>query len=338
MKQLRKREKIPAEAAEEVKAKPEKKEKSEGYVLKKNTAMKVLRCILWLLLLFVFVRGVFSIFRQDKEQQVEALIRDFKQNYSTFTNQNEEVMAFAQNFAKEYFTYETRGEEAYKARLASYVSEDFFAKSVFDFKADAEVVYAKAYRLEDYSENQKDVYVLLEVAYTKHMLEDGKAYQTKSETSLITLKVPVYCQEAAYAVECVPMIVTDANNLEAYTAGEYSGTSLPETQQAAMETFIGNFLKAYVEQDASIISYYLDSAVDKTLFAGLDGRFMFAGLEGLKCYQLSNGDILCLAEYSVQDAVNDAKVLQKINISVKNTGEKYYITEMNTRIGNLNMN
>lgn len=338
LKQLRKREKIPVETADEVKEKPEKKEKSEGYVLKKNTAMKVLRWVLWLMLLFVFVRGIFSIFQQDKEQQVEALIRDFRQNYSTFTNQNEEVMAFAQNFAKEYFTYESRGEAAYKSRLASYVSKDFFEKSVLDFKANAAVSYAQAYRLEDYSEKQKDVYVLVEIVYTKQVLEEGQGYQTQTDTSLVTLKVPVYCQESAYVVECVPMIVTDANNLEAYAAEEYSGISLSETQQAAMATFIGNFLKAYVEQDASIISYYLDASVDKTLFAGLDGRFMFTGLESLKCYQLTNGDILCLVEYMVQDSVNDAKVLQKINISVKNVGEKYYITAMNTRIGNLNVN
>ncbi len=316
----------------------EKKTHDKGYILKKNIGMRVLRVLLWIILVFIFVRGIVAIFNSDKEAEMKRLIADFKVEYGNFTNQNNEVMAFAQNFVREYLTYEIKGEEDYKNRLKPYVSKTFLNDSLNDFKNSAAAVYVQAYRMEEYSPNQVDVYVLAEVEYYSRTLDnDAQSYVTNCSRSQIVLNVPVYISaEQSYVVENIPLPVTDSVYLEEFGIQEYSGTGLEDT--TAIKTSIENFLKAYFEQDESVINYYLDIGADKEKFSGLKGRFTFLGIDDLKCYQEPGADITCLVEFNIKDISNDAKLLQKINLSVRESGGKYYIKSMGTRTGNLNFN
>lgn len=314
-----------------------KKEKSKQYVMKKNTGMKVLRIILWLMLTFVFLRGIAAIFKPDKEEAVNQMISEFKENYNDFTSLNDEAMAFAQNFVREYLTYEIKGEEEYKNRLQPYVASGFFnSGAVNDFTATAEAVYVQAYRMEDYTDAQKDVYVLAKVAYTTRTLQEDQTYTTSTSTNQIVLKVPIYCEKGAYVVESLPLVVSDSVAIEKYAVSEYYGNSLPDAQAEAIKTSVENFLKAYFEQDASVINYYLASSADKDEFTGLDGRFTFAGIDSIKSYQGESG-IICLVEFKIKDTQNNAKLLQKVNFSIQENGGKYYIKSMDTRTGNLNI-
>lgn len=322
------------EKAEELKE--PKKSKSDAYVMKKNTGMKIMRVILWIILAFVFVKGIFSIFQRDKTEVMEQMIQDFKENYSDFTSQNEEVTAFAQNFVREYLTYEVRGEEEYKERLKQYVAANFFRESVLDFKASAEAIYVNAYRMEDYSGMQKDVYVQAEVQYVKRVLQqDGQTYTEEYSRKPITLKVPVYCAEGAYVIESVPLVVSDSVYLEQYAPEDYYNTAVSEEEAAAIRLSVENFLRAYCEQDKSVINYYLDSSADKSEFEGLEGRFTYQEISKIRSYQY-NGIIICLVEFKIQDKGNDAVMLQKINLTMRETGGKYYIESMDTRTGNIN--
>lgn len=318
------------------KEKKPQKQKSEQYVMKKNTTMRVLRVCLWGMLILVFIRGVVSIFQRNKEDVVDAMISDFKANYSEFTNRNEEVMSFAQNFVKEYLTYEARGEEEYKRRLQAYVAEDFWSSSVQDFRSAAKAVYVNAYRLEEYSQNQVDVYVQAEVEYTLQVRE-GESYTEETSRSPVTLKVPVYCTGGSYVVEGIPQFVSDTVKLSGYRADSYYGdASLSEEETDKIKTSIQNFLKAYLEADESVIYYYLDSGADKEKFKGLDGRFTLQSLEEIKCYKNAGSTaIVCLVSYKITDVQNNAVMLQKINLTMREAGGKYYIVTMDTRTGNL---
>lgn len=318
------------------KKKNQKGEKS-GYVMRKNTGMKVLRVLFWGMLAFVFVRGVVSILKPDKEEAVSRMISEFRSNYSDFTNQNNEVMSFAQNFVNEYLTYSIRGEEDYKRRLEPYVASSVLSSHINDLTAAADAIYVQAYRMEDYSQSQKDVYVLAEVEYTTRKLEADQTYTAVTSRNQLVLKVPVYCEGGAYIVENLPLIVSDAVNLEKYVAEEYYGTTLEDSKAAAVETSVQNFLKAYFEQDESVINYYLATSADKEAFSGLHGRFAFLGIDAIKSYQDAGGDIVCLVEFQVQDSENNVKMLQKINLAIQENGGRYYITAMNARTGNLNI-
>lgn len=317
--------------------KPRKEKKPKYYIMRKNTVMKVLRVIFWVMLIFIFIRGVITIFRPDKEDEVSRMISEFKENYNNFTNQNTEIMSFAQNFANEYLTYEARGEADYKKRLEPYMSSAVLSGHINDFAAAADAVYVQAYRMEDYSENQKDVYVLAEVEYTTRKLEADQTYTTATSRNELVLKVPVYCENGAYIVESLPLIVSDDVNLEKYLPEEYYGTTLEDSKAASVKTSVQNFLKAYFEQDESVINYYLAASADKTAFSGLHGRFAFIGIDTIKIYQDAGGDIVCLVDFQVQDTENDVKMMQTVNLTIQESGGKYYITAMNARKGNLNI-
>lgn len=315
-----------------------RKSRSEGYVMRKNGVMKILRICLWSMLIFISLKGVISIFQRDRAEVMEQMIRDFKANYSRFTNQNEEVMSFAQNFAKEYLTYSVRGEEEYKKRLKEYVAQNFFdSDAVLDFSAAAEAVYVQAYRMEDYTTSQKDVYVWADVEYTTRSMVDGASYTEKVTKETVTLKVPVYCQDGKYAVECIPMIVNDSIWLERYNPEKAYGDSLPDATVSAIETLVTNFLKAYCEQDESVIDYYLDASADKNVFNGLMGRMTFKEISDIRCYQ-GESDIVCIVSYKVKDTGNSATLLQKVNLTIVKSGQRYYIKTMDARIGNLKTN
>ena len=56
-----------------------KKEKDDSYVMKKNTGMRVLRAIFWLILFFIFFRGVVQIIKPDKVSEISRIINEFKE-------------------------------------------------------------------------------------------------------------------------------------------------------------------------------------------------------------------------------------------------------------------
>jgi len=318
-----------------------KKKEEPAYRVRKNTGAKVLRAVFWFMLIFIFIRGVTSVLAPNQHEETEQMIADFKAEYSTFSNQNAEAMAFAQNFAKEYLTYKEKGEQEYKIRIQPYVTTTFLnAGKWVDFKAAATVTYAEAYRVESYSKNQLDVYVLVDVEYSnRYLLEDGQTYTTEITNRQVVLKVPVYTENELYVVENIPLMVNDSNYIEKYKISDYSGTALSDTTTNAIETSVTNFLKAYFEQDENVINYYLAENADKDSFIGLDGRFTFQKIENIRCYREEGSDIIvCLAEFKIKDGENGAVMLQKINLSILENGGKYYIESMNTRTGNLNLN
>ncbi len=315
------------------------KKAPKKYTLQKNTGMKVLRIILWVMLVFIFLRGIVSIFRPNTKDEVTAMITDFKENYNQFTSQNSELMSFAQNFTKEYLTYTARGETEYKNRLMPYVSSGLLnSTNINDCAADAEATYVEAYKIEVYSECQADVYVLANMEYSNRILEDdGQTYTTQITKDQLILSVPIFYKNGAYIVEDVPLMVTDSVKMDDYAAEVYSGTSLSDAAQKEVSLSVDNFLKAYCEQDESVIDYYLGSKADKTKFTGLHGRFLYLGIDNIRCYQETGEDIVCLVEFRIQDEINGVKMLQKINLSISKSGGKFYINDMNTRTGNLNM-
>ena len=315
------------------------KKAQREYTMRKNTGMKILRIILWVMLVFIFLRGIVSIFRPDTKDEVTAMITDFKENYNQFTNQNSELMSFAQNFTKEYLTYTARGETEYKNRLKPYVSSGLLnSTKINDCSADAEAVYVEAYKIEAYSDCQADVYVLADLEYSNRILEDdGQTYTTQITKDQVILSVPVYYKNGKYIVEDVPLMVTDTVKMDDYTAEVYSGTSLSDEIQKEVSLSVDNFLKAYCEQDESVIDYYLGSKADKTKFIGLHGRFSYLGIDNIHCYQETGADMVCLVEFRIQDEINGVKMLQKINLSISKSGGKFYINNINTRTGNLNM-
>lgn len=328
------------------KPKPEKakKPKTEEYVLKKNTGMKALRIVLWTMLVFVFIKGIVSIFqKEDGIDEVNAIISNFRQEFASVKEENEELMSFAQNFCREYLTYSIGEKEDYLERIRDYASGTVYNNSsLVDFKANAVCTYINAYRKEEYAAGQYDVYVYAVVEYEKQVLnEDGQTYTTEITQDEATMIVPVYAAAGRYIVEDIPLFVEDSMTTDSYTASGYSGgTSMTDTAAVeAIKTSIGNFLASYYSAEQSVIDYYLNSTADKSRFTGLNGRFSFDHIDSIGCYKNADGSVLAVVGYVIIDAVNGSQMYQEVNVLLieDQSSGRYYILDMNTRIKNLRM-
>lgn len=343
-----------------LKKKPERrrqrtKEKSEIYIMRKNTGLKIARCCLWIMLIFFFVKGIWGTLKPDDSAEVTKVIRDFETSFAQYKGENEEMMSFAQNFAKEYLTYQVKGENDYKNRIRPYVSTKVYnTNEITDFKSDAKAIYVQAYKKEQYSVNQWDVYVLAEVVYsvpteipnsntnTGSVSGNSQKEQTteiKTIAEQTTLKVPIYVNDGNYVVEDMPVFVTDSILLSQYEMIDYAGTTVSDVELSNIKSSLNNFFKAYYEENQSVIEYYLSKDADRSRFYGLNGRYVFQSIETLNAYREDGSqETVCIVELKVKDNANEAVLYQKLHLTiVKDESQKYYINDMNTRTGNIDL-
>ena len=171
-----------------------------------------------------------------------------------------------------------------------------------------------------------DVYVLAEVQYEYY--REQEATQESAETRM---KVPVLSRDGEMVVDGLPMFVNDNTFLEDYQIQEYNGQAADEQTAAGAGMAVTSFLKAYYEQDETVIDYYLSQDADRSKFIGLDGRYTFDRMQSVRCYQ-EESMIVCIAEYKISDVVNGAKRWQKVRLNVvRGSDGKYYIQSMSAR-------
>lgn len=321
----------------------EKKEKSQGYKLKNNNMIRVMRVVFWIFLIWFFIRGLAISLRPDQTNEVNQVISDFKKEFSNYKDQDSELLSFAQNFVKEYMTYQDQDEEGYKQRIRKYVADNVYGNSdLSDLKGNAKVTYVKAYKKESYSTNQVDVYVLADITYTlKTLTKDTTTFEEKTKEEEVVLKVPIYISSSdnTYIVEDTPMFVNDSMKTKNYKSGEeyYASEINDDMQKKGIEKSLTIFLKAYYEQEQKVINYYLTEDADSKKFIGLDGRFKFNDISDLRCYQDENSNnIICILKIKVQD-INEVTMLQEFNVILVRNNNKYYVEDMNTKIVKLNI-
>lgn len=315
------------------------KKKSDVYVLKKNNGMKMLRLLLWTILIFFFFKGIHASLRPDTVHEAETLINNFKAEFSEYKDENEEILGFTQNFVKEYLTYNSDEEQStYIQRMQPYISSKVSsALGNSDIDGNATAIYVEAYRKEEYAPNQYDVYVKAEIEYkSTRLLEDESTYETTVQKGQSTLKVPVYANKGTYIVEDLPVFVSDSLKMAGYKEVIYEGAYLTDEVEQKIAGSVENFLEAYYEHRQSVIDYYLTKDAERLKFQGLGGRYLFQEISNMQCYQEeAGGDIMCIIVYMVEDAVNGNSLCQECNLTIVPEGSKYYIKDMNARTVNL---
>ncbi len=306
-----------------------RKKSRKDAVLKKNTFLKAGRIALWVILVFFFVKGLFNTFRPDTLTEARTLIEDFNGQLEESKKINQEISAFAQNFVREYLTYEAGKEEEYKKRLSSYIANSGSLDGMEIYRGEASAEYVQAYRMEQYSPQKWDVYVLAAVEYVTLTGQDEQISQQET-----CLKVPVLANEEGMIVESLPMFLNDSVLLESYNAAEYSGTPVDEQTTGAVTTAVTNFLEAYYGQNETAIEYYLSQDADREQFTGLGGKYIFYKMNSLKCYQEPGESIIvCIADYKITDSINEAKLQQKLRLDVvKGSDNRYYVKAITPRI------
>lgn len=309
------------------------KEKSQTYILKKNMFMKIMRIILWIILIFVFIRGVISIVRPDSYKTAINTIKEFKNNFKQIKNSEEELFAFSQNFVYEYTTYEVNKEVDYINRVKQYAIEHLFSRELKLLK-NAKCLYARTYRLEEYAENRYNMYVLAKVEYTeKKTAENNTTFIDIKTIQDRTFKVPVFKDKNGYVIDNLPIFVNDTIKLDKHSPKQYSGKELLKSEAEGIKKSLGNFFKSYYEEEQSIIDYYLSANADKNKFQGLNKQVLYKEITNLKVYQLDERKYLALVSLLVID--NETLLQQDFNIILVSKDSRYYIEDIDTRITNL---
>lgn len=313
------------------------KSKQEARMLRKSTGIKIARVILWIMLVFIFVRGVTAIIRSGS---TESAMTQFRTQYETEAVERkriEELLPFAEGFAREYLTYSANGDEDYKNRLSSYA-----VSAVYDGvrlrSGSAEVLYARAYRSETYSDTQYDVWVRLDVRYTAQQANTETGDMTQTVTTKQTvLKVPVAIVGSQYVVEDTPAFVTDTDKADSYERSSYTGSGVDREAENVVEEMLANFYQAYYSDRQSVIKYYLTPDADVDAFWGLQNRVRFERIKDCHVYALDEADTY-LAVLTLE-VVDDSglTVPQRFNLKLIYKDDQYYIQSMDVRNKNLNV-
>lgn len=317
----------PAEKKKKSKFKRVEKEKDNDiYVMKKNTGIRILRIVFWLLIGFIFFRGVYQIVKPQKEDRLQAMIDNFRQEQQMIGDSPDEVMTFAEDFVKEYLTYHKSGERDFKDRIKPYVSKRIYGLSgIYTFRNEAKATYVNAYR-RTAEDGQYNIYVNAEVMYDKG--EEGMEYAG------CTLKVPVIVSDVGYCVIGLPLFVEDNRLDDTYALSEsVLGT---EIDNKLVFSSVENFLMAYYEQDQAMINYLLATDANKEDFIGINQRYTFTKIESLRAFKKDNEtDIRCILKIRILDTVNGEEIYQEFNMTLVEKDEKYYIKTMDTKITGL---
>lgn len=314
-----------------------KLDKEDVYAVKKFSFLKVLRFLVWAILLFIFAKGVMVSVRPDPAAEVNKTISDFRAELAAYQDNKNEVMAFAEGFAVEYFTYSstTGAQDDYLARLGRYANSDVLnnIKKPPSGSA-AKVLYAQAYRQETYSAVQVDVWVRLQVEYTSKAESGDGVISEQTAARETMVKVPVYIENGSYLVEDYPVFVGDSDKAAGYTPPVATrGTEVDNDTNEAVKVALTNFFTAYYGEKQSVINYYLDTGADPMDFIGLDGRIQFKAITELRVYYASETDmnhLVVLATVTAEDA-NGLNLLQSYNLTLSYRDKQYYISTMDAR-------
>lgn len=331
---LKEKEEAMVEASPKKEDKHQKKKKppkkNDVYNMKKNSGLKIMRYMLWIMLTCVFLKGAWDIVKPDQASEVNSIIRQFRTDLKKTGDSPEEVQRFAQDFAKEYLTYEYRGAADFKARIGPYVTKRIKdqSESIYGFKNKAKAVYVNAYRKELYAENQWDVFVSAEVEYEIAYPETG---EKEIKTERVNIKVPVaYSPGSGYSVESLPLFVQDQRQAGSYNPPEIIVDS--EIPTDSLRPSIQTFLEAYYSQEQQMINYLLSTDADKGKFIGMSKRFEFVSISSLKAYAPEGKDILCVVKMRVKDTVNGEELSQELNLTIIQDKDKVYIKDINPRV------
>lgn len=330
-----------------------KEEDLSEYKLKNVVVWKAARIILWGILIFLIVRGASAILIPDKNTQTAQKVEQLQKAMDTKMEQRTRILSFASDFAMEYMTYDKDGGEGFKKRLSKYMTEDLSdAADVYDFQTEAKATYADAYRMEQIKNDRTQVYVHVEVAGTvyetvedtenekeekKNPKDKSKDKETVKETAEsadigYTLKVPVQITKTGFVVDGFPLLVSDKDS---YYVRDYEERSIPTEYSEykdvdKVEETINNFLTAYYTDKQSVIDYFLHETADKTSFSGLSGENDLALLEiaEIKAYTDTDGSILSVVRYKVQDKGTKTVVMQSSCFNLVEEKGQLYIMSM----------
>lgn len=294
--------------------------------IKSTLPQRIGKILLWVLVVFLLLRGIGSVFKQSDSMTAREVVEQYTQENEQKRKQELEAAAFAQGFVSEYLTYDnTKSMEDYSGRLKKYVAG--YVELPQAFTGDASSVQdTEVTGIKWFSGTQLNVDVRAKVRYTK---KGGP-----ETVSSCTLRVPVAILDGLYSVEEVPAFVPDQDKA-AIKLKPYTGKEMDADQAKEIRTMLENFFKTYYSGTSGEIAYYM--ADTKTQVKGMEKRFELQKLDSANIYtDEKNQSIVAIVALSVKDSVNGQVLPQKFNVSIVKKENRFYIKNFDVRAGNIN--
>ncbi|EGD46236.1 hypothetical protein Cpap_0848 [Ruminiclostridium papyrosolvens DSM 2782] len=299
--------------------------------LKSTMPQKIGKILLWTLVVFLLLRGIGTLFKQDETVTAQTLINSYVKDSEAKKTVEFQGKAFAESFCLEYLTLNGRDTEGYLKRLVGYIQKDIDMNMNMLTDVRTEAFSADGYKLMWTSDNTFTVDVRARVKYfnveasSSELVKQNelmKDYQIKD----VCLRIPVLEKDGHFQITGYPAFIPgeDKANVE---IKPYSGKEASEGTKEAILSVMESFFKIYYTGNPGEISYYmLDST--KTL-KGLEGRYEFVSLNDITVYQNTENRYYVIVKLSIKDSTNGVTVPQQYKIDLVRKEDKYYIDKMN---------
>ena len=304
------------------------KGKSKSFKIKTVMFQSIGRVILWTLIIFLFLRGVGTLFVSSETGEAQRLINQFIDEKGYKERVELEAASFAEGFAIEYFTYERGGD--YEERLLRYLPSSISLGSPGHGKIRA--LNSRGYSVEWFSGNQLNVSVAVKVLYEIQLQENNET-KTQSKEDEVYIVVPVMELEGKYIVEDHPSIVPAPTKAEVSTIF-YSGAGPDSAVVNEIKEVLESFFKTYYSGSPGEISYYMH---ENKRVSGLEGRYQLNRLENVRVYDIGIQDEhLVIAELTITDSMSGILYKQGYHIQLIKVNNRYYIKDFSVRTVNIN--
>lgn len=275
-------------------------------------ALKGARWLLWLVLVWILVRGIASIILPPPEAAPPA-----PAPAAVKPADLESPGAFAALFAREYLTVQTGKESERAARLQPLLVRSLDSQAGLAAgtarTADQVAESTWPFRVEQQSETR---YLVTVAARVTTATEKGPA------TRNLYLAVPVLRGPEGYAVYDYPGVVpgpAPAALNEPLLAGEEFSDPTGE-----INTLLVNFFKAYASGGQAEVGYYLEPGLK---LRGLEGAAQFTDLQGVSLRK-QGSETWAAALVGLADPVSGYQMRQRYTVQLVQRDGRWYIKQI----------
>lgn len=297
--------------------------------------MKVLRGVVWTMIVILIIRGGATLFRGDQAEAIAKQNKEFLDKLSESSGLEVKLFSFAEEFTREFFTRYPSNTEDFKKRILKFTTEQL--ANDMNNSSYSEIINVSAFSFEKYSENQYDVSVCAKIK--QYVLKDGQESVPQEnkeyDTALVTeyIKVPIYVDDnGQMLVEDIPAIIAAPEKAEIKST-EYRGEEVSDLEEAKkINDMITEFFKAYYSGEQTQLDYFLEN---REAIKVETGRYEFEKVDSTNIYTLGNNEYLVTVNLKIKAFNNE--LVQRFNIKLVENGDKFLVKELNTRVKNLNV-
>jgi len=282
--------------------------------IKSDRGRKILRIIIWIILGFIFIRGVIGLIAAPQTAQQRQEIEEYKIRITNEANIKTQAIGFAEGFAREYFTHTGASNSDYVTRVSKYTAGGVSITAPGTVKTEAKQVTAIG--AEFISKDKIDVDVAVTVAYP-------------AVTKTVAVKVPVNLVDGKCAVVALPQFIplTVTADIDAEIK-VLPGKEVSRSVSNEMKTMMENFLKTYYSGNENELSYYITDDFPYT--RGIEDTLQFDSLRTSKItFDSEAGVYYAQINFTVLD---EGRTLnQMAYLTMIKSGGRYYISDIEAR-------